>query len=194
MTRLSRKLSSFFIASEIIPAEDKEVYEYSFEILISTLISFTALLIFSLLTDTVLYTSIYLVGFIPLRLVAGGYHAKNHLRCFIILMCTYSLFLLLLGFLPTELVMYVTVAVIVKSLVLVFVFAPSEDENKPVAESKKPKFEKASRISIVCYAVIALSLAMFIPDGRFAFALVLGNSTIAISLLANYVKQKKKKY
>jgi hypothetical protein len=42
IARLSKSVSSFFILQGIISVEDREVYEYSFEILISTLLSFLA--------------------------------------------------------------------------------------------------------------------------------------------------------
>ena len=69
---MSKKVSSFFIVRGIIQEDDREVYVYCFEILLSTLLSFIALAILSLISGTFLETLLFLLGFVPLRLVAGG--------------------------------------------------------------------------------------------------------------------------
>ena len=102
IAQLSDRLSSFFVKQGIVDAEDNDVYAYSFEILISTLISFLALLVISIWTGTVVFTLMYVVGFIPMRAIAGGFHAKTHFRCFLILMIAYSAFLLLLTQIPAD--------------------------------------------------------------------------------------------
>jgi len=187
---MSRKLSSLFISHEIIPAEDKEVYEYSFEVLLSMLVSFVVLFSIAILTGTVTNTMVYLTGFIPLRLVAGGYHAKTHFRCLVILMCAYATFLLLQHMLLAEFLIYGIVLSTIVSVILVFFFAPADDSNKPMTEAEKIFSKKKSRILIVCCAVAVFLLITFIVDLRVAFSFALGNLTVAISLPANMVKYK----
>ena len=75
ITQVSKKVTSRFIMLGIIPEDGFEVYAYSFEILISSLISFLALSVAAILSGTVYYTALYLVGFMPIRLSAGGFHA-----------------------------------------------------------------------------------------------------------------------
>jgi len=69
ITRMSKNISSFFVAHGIIPADDMEVYEYGFEVLISTAMSFIFLAIMSIISGTLQYSALYLIGFVPLRLV-----------------------------------------------------------------------------------------------------------------------------
>ena len=45
IARLSENVSSFFIKHKIIAEEDREIYDYSFEVLFSTLISTTAVIV-----------------------------------------------------------------------------------------------------------------------------------------------------
>jgi len=45
IARMSRNISSYFVAQDIIQQEDIDVYAYSFEILISALMSSIALVI-----------------------------------------------------------------------------------------------------------------------------------------------------
>jgi accessory gene regulator B len=190
ITQLSGKVSSFFVKQGIIEAEDNEVYAYSFEILISTFISFLALFVISVLTGTVVFTLMYLVGFIPMRVVAGGFHAKTHFRCFIILMFAYFAFLLLLTYIPFDLHVHAIVFSMAASIVSVFFIAPSEDVNKPISMDERKLFKKSSRIAIIIYTAVVCLLFLLLGDGRFAFAVALGNVTLAASLLANLIKCK----
>ena len=191
ISRMSRNISSFFIAHGIIPENEKEVYSYSFEILFSTIINFLALLIISIISHTFLETMLYILGFVPLRQITGGYHAKNHVRCFLILMFSYTLFLIILLFMPKTHLFIFTITNIVVSTVLVLVFAPSEDKNKPLSEDEFTHFKKASRIAVVVYIACILMLVVFIANTAFAYSLAAGVLTVAISLMANYIKYKK---
>jgi len=188
--RVSKRISSFFILQGIIPSEDREVYEYSFEILISTLLGFIAIITISIITNTPVYTFLYLIGFIPLRLIAGGYHAKNHFRCFIILMTVYIVFIVLVKTIPPGSILIVNLLCVLTSVILVFKFSPSEDENKPISNEDRCKFKKKSRFAVIGYAILICMLMIIISDTKVSFSIVLGNMTVALSLLTNYVKAK----
>lgn len=190
ITRMSAKLSSFFAENGVIEKEDIEVYDYSLQILFSTVFNFVAVVAIALVTKTVWLSFIYLFGFIPLRLTAGGYHAKNHFRCFLVLMGTYAAFLLAVFFLP-ELVHQVTAfAAIAVSLVLIVVLAPVEDKNKPLSADEVKSFKKKSRVAIVLYAVVIACLLLLLSKDIYGLSLSLGVLSVALSLLASKIKNR----
>ena len=188
IARISRSVSSFFVSRDIVPEDDREVYAYSFEILLATLINFFALVILSVASGTVLETAFFMLGFVPLRQSTGGYHAKNHFRCFLILLFSYTVFLLSLHLLPVELLIPALIVGTVLSYVIVFAFAPSADANKPFSNEETIRFKKRSRLSIFAYAVVTCLLVVFVPDNRLAFSLAMGVFTVSASLLANLIK------
>lgn len=145
ITRMSKNVSSYLILNEIIDSEEREVYEYSFELLLSATFSLIVLIGIAITTGTMFFTILYLIGFIPLRLVAGGYHAKNHFRCFLILMFVYSLFLLTTFILSSMQMTIVSLINIAVSILLVILFAPSEDKNKPTSHEEIVLFKRRSR-------------------------------------------------
>lgn len=184
---LSRKISSFFISLEIISYEDFEVYIYSLEILIATLLNFFALCLIAVATRTVVKTAFYLLAFLPLRQLAGGYHAENHLRCFLILMAVYGTFLLLIEYLPISYFVYFIVASLLVSVFLIFRFAPVEDKNKPLSSQEVVEFKKKSRTAIIIY-VIATGLAC-LANTEWALSMALGILSVALSLAASVIKR-----
>jgi len=186
---LSKKITSSFITREIIKAEDQEIYAYSFEILLATLLNFLCLCLLALITGTVWETAFYLLSFLPLRQFVGGYHAKNHLRCFFILVTVYGAFLLLLFFLPTYLYGVVVLPAMIVSLAVVFVFAPVADENKPLSLHEVSVFKRNSRIAIIIYSMIIGLLFVFPIMQVYSLSLSLGALSVALSLVASVLKQ-----
>lgn len=190
ITRMSNKLSSFFAANGIIKEADTEVYEYSLEILFSTVINFAAVIIIAVLTKSILITSVYLLGFIPLRLIAGGFHADTHFKCFLVLMCTYSAFLAAVRFLPQAWLFYSVILSVSVTIILIFILAPVEDKNKPVSAEAKRSFKIKSRITVLIYAAVVILLLFRFPGNRIAFSLSLGVLSVALSLLATLIRSK----
>ncbi|MCL2222977.1 MAG: accessory gene regulator B family protein [Oscillospiraceae bacterium] len=190
LTLVSKKIASSFVAQGIISNEDSEVYEYGLELLLSTLINLLFIIIASIISGTTVLSALFLVGFIPLRTLAGGYHAKNHMRCFAILAVVYFAFLAILVYLPLVYRLPVIIVGTLISALLVFLLSPSEDKNKPLSDERVIILRRKSRVAVTVYAVLIGTLTASVYDTRFAFALSFGVIVVGASLLANFVKNK----
>ena len=67
---------------EIIVSEKEKIYIYGFELLYSLLFSVGTMFVWSLLLGCTAQVSLFLLYFIPIRMAAGGYHAKTYGSCF----------------------------------------------------------------------------------------------------------------
>lgn len=188
IVRVSKRLSSFFADNGIIEKEDIEVYEYSLQILLSTVINFVAVIVLAVVTKTVLLSVSFLMGFIPLRLMAGGYHAKNHLRCFLILIGTYVAFVTGVLLVPNQFLVVITLFVTIVSILLIFFLAPVEDKNKPLSEEEKKSYKHKSRIALTVFVVADMVLLAVLQNKKIAFSLALGAFAVAVSLLASLIR------
>ena len=65
--------------------EQFEILQYGIEVILSTLTGIISVLILSIFINSVIESIIFLVIFAVLRTYTGGYHAKNHLSCILIL-------------------------------------------------------------------------------------------------------------
>lgn len=92
---LSAKITVFLISQKIISAKDRDVYEYGFDLLIADCINFSLILLIGILWSQLKETVIYLIIFVGLRSVCGGYHAKTHCKCHICTIGAYIFFLFL---------------------------------------------------------------------------------------------------
>ena len=80
---LSRILTQSFISHGMIAEEEREIYEYGFDITIYTIWSTAALLLLGLLLRQFIPAVILVFGFYTFQTCGGGYHAKSHFRCFL---------------------------------------------------------------------------------------------------------------
>ena len=187
---LSEKISSFFVRSGTIKAEDKEIYSYSFEILLATLMNFLALYLIAAITGKWWETTLFILGFIPLRSLAGGYHAKTHFRCLVTLLAVFALFLAILYFLPPSWYMIFSIAGAGVSFAFVWMLSPLEDKNKPLTANEKRFFRRRSRAAILVYGTVIITGALFFPERPEALCLSSGVLAVSGSLLAAFVKGK----
>lgn len=67
---------------KIIRLKQEKIYIYGFELLYSLLISVGTMLGWSLLLGCTGQVILFLLYFIPIRMAAGGYHAKSYGACF----------------------------------------------------------------------------------------------------------------
>lgn len=74
---------------KIADTSKKEIYEYGFKLLISTVFSILSILTVSTILEKFTLGVIFLVVYIPCRMVSGGYHAKTYAKCYWISMATY---------------------------------------------------------------------------------------------------------
>ena len=80
---LPRILTQSFIKHGYISEEEREVYEYGFDITIYTIWSTATLLLIGLLLHSFWAAAVIVFGFYTFQTTGGGYHAKTHLRCFL---------------------------------------------------------------------------------------------------------------
>lgn len=188
---LSEKLSSYFVRSKIIRQEDKEIYSYSVEVLLATVINFAMLYAIAFIMGRVWETTLFIAGFVPLRSLAGGYHAKNHLRCLMVLLFTYIGFLAAVYLIPHELYLPVNIGCVCVSIICVWLLSPVGDKNKPLSASEKKHFRIRSRAVIFIYAGVILAGTLLFQHRIEFLCISVGIVSVSLSLVAAYLRNKR---
>ena len=80
---LYRILTQSFINRGMIAEEEREIYEYGFDITIYTIWSTAVLLLLGFLLRQFIPAVILVFGFYTSQTSGGGYHANTHLGCFL---------------------------------------------------------------------------------------------------------------
>lgn len=158
---ISAKITAFLIAQKIISDEDRELYEYGFELLLADLFNFSVILLIGGIAHQLWSTVLYILIFVGLRSVCGGYHAKTHLRCHVSTIGVYVLFLLLLS---TQTVAENRMLLLLGDLIAaipIALFAPIPHANKPLSETVRKRNRIWSIILFFLLFMLAVLLGYF---------------------------------
>ena len=141
--------------------EERPVYVYGFELLISTLSSMTTIFCISLLINSPCYALFFFLFFFTLRLFTGGYHAKTYLKCFITTNIVFISTILL-----TDLALFLEIKRIFPILVtistaIVWIFSPIINNNHPCSDETYIKNKTKARFLSALYSLIFICVYYF---------------------------------
>lgn len=139
---------------------EKAVYAYGIEVLLSLLTNLIILSILAYIMNKKWELLIYLLFFSILRSFTGGYHAKTHVGCIFITSFVFVISAMCGMYLDKYEKIFLVLGVIF-SVFIVFWRAPCESGNKPLSKSEKKKYRKISRILVIIFSAFTISLYFF---------------------------------
>ena len=158
------KVVSLFVRNSRIEENDREIFVFGLEIILSSVASIITVFLISIPFRQFLGTVFYLIMFIIIRQFTGGYHANSYQRCFFTFVFIYLLTTLLVLFVSTETAQTLTIVFSWTSVFPVFLFAPVRNKNRELTLKETVKFRKISRMS-VCLLAGLLTVSVFChPD------------------------------
>lgn len=177
---ISQYITNYLIKHKIIEQET-EIYEYGFELMISTWIGTILVLIIGGFTNHFLDAVIYECVFRFTRVYTGGYHCKTYTRCILSYVFFFIIFIFLFPYLNT-ISFYSTLIICLFNLFIVMILCPVDHQNKKLLEDEKKYFKIKSifrmliidliiillpvlnlnKITIVLYSIIVIDLLIIL--------------------------------
>jgi accessory gene regulator B len=185
---LSGRLAGVLASRGAIQEDEKDVYAFGFDALLSTAVNIVCVLGIGLLLGCVAEAALFTLFFAALRGTAGGYHAETHLACTLIMLAAFGASMLLLMLLPASAFVWLSVFASVISFAAVAILAPAPHENRPVSGRELSKFRKLS-ICVSLAGAGAVFLLVALGAGRLAASASLGLLAAATSLAAARFKR-----
>ncbi|MGN0631755.1 MAG: accessory gene regulator B family protein [Ruminococcus sp.] len=181
ITFLSKTISHFLYRNSVINKQELEVYQYGFEIIISTLLGFLITLLVGVVFQMILLSVLYYVIFVVLRQLTGGYHADSYLKCNLVFFGV-SLFTLGMTKLCYFSNMYtITFHVLILAIVVLSVckFAPIENPNKPMTEDELKRNHRFAIVLTLVLAAVSCILFYF----QLEISILIAFTLLSISVL-----------
>lgn len=183
-------LSRLWAKNGVIPNEDIETYQYGLELLLSTTVNLAVMLGLSIAVGHAWLCIPYLASFVPLRLSAGGYHAKHHFSCILFNTLFYFASLVAVNALSAPAANLACILESCFSFAVIFLFAPVPAKNKPLSAKEQKRNRRVSLaqgfllliLCVVFYNAHVLSLA-------WCKMLYCGQAAATILLVAEKVTQ-----
>ncbi len=182
LEHLAEDITFILVKNKIIDIDDRAIYIYGVQIILSTLIITIFLLILGIILNKVILTLFFISTFIILRSCTGGYHAESFSGCFVITTLIYLSELLINCLLLNKYKTVLGMIFVIVSTVVIYKLSPVEHENSPLSSDEKKKFKRISRITISVIAVF-ISIGFYSNYISIDITFLVSLTILAISIL-----------
>lgn len=156
LKELADDVSVELAANGIISIDDMDAYRYGLELLIPKVILYAVILIISLITNTFILSALFVVMFMAVRRYSGGFHCQTAEMCLCISLLIYLL--VIFGFNFSSKVYIDAYGIFsVVSAIIIIIFSPVEDKNRPLDDVEKKQYRLKS---LIATGVVTIIFAM----------------------------------
>ncbi len=186
-------ITNFLIKREVVNQDEKDIYKYGYEILISSIIGILLVLILGLITNSLIVSMIFIAVFCSLRFKCGGYHADSYVACNLVFTTVFIIVLLIEKFSEKVLISSAILFMIyLMGFLVMYMYAPVENRNKPLDEDEKKKGRRESYILYIVWSVIAGILYKY--NYNIMVTLTATILMVVVLMLAGVAKERKFRY
>ena len=147
MEKFVNSVGAYLQDKKALQEDDIDVFTYGLDLVIFSIVSILGLLVLGFVVGHFLETVFYLLAFTPLQTTGGGYHAKTHLRCFLITLAGWLAAMILCHILP----LWIIALFMLQGILTVFKYAPIEHVNAPMSPRQRRKMRRYART--ICVAM-----------------------------------------
>ncbi|MBE6842763.1 MAG: hypothetical protein E7510_08055 [Ruminococcus sp.] len=187
--KISEYISDIFVKHSIINKEDRNVYSYGAELLLSVFINIFIAIIIASVTGLFIEIMLFTSAFVFIRQYTGGYHADTHHGCICLFAVVLTLFSIVIKHIPVTVCTIIFTVFSIFSFVFVSLLAPVEHKNKPINNKLRSKLRKQS---ILCVTFICIfSLLLCICGFKvYSLSLSFGSIVSVTSMIVGYLANK----
>lgn len=182
MSRLASKVTDVLCRKKLIEEEDREIYEFGYEIIIDNIGKTLILLIAGILLHKLIFTSVFIIVFTSLRACCGGYHAKKSWQCDLLTLILWSL--VIWGERLAAMVVklggkiYLVILVMISELII-YQYAPVEHINNRLKKEKRARNRRQALIMGSLYGSLILLFSFKMID----IGIVLAITMLEVAIL-----------
>lgn len=179
---LSENIADFLLAKNCFEQENRSVYVYGTELVLSSLIGILIILFLSIVLNCFVKGLLFYLSFFTLRSYVGGLHCNTHLKCNLTFIGVFLICVFSDSFLQIfEYSKVIVLLMIIISLVIIAFFAPIENIHKPIGKEEKKKFKLISLSVYAIHLLLYVALCCFLNFG--AEMIVITDFLVALSML-----------
>lgn len=154
MEKVAKSLTDYIIGKGMIENEDREIYEYGFQIATEVGLFILFCLVTTLHLHMYMEAIMFFIIFVPLRSYAGGLHLEKYHSCLILSCLTFCGVLLIVRYIQVS--FYFSFIVLLILEYWVFRLYPVENLNRKVDDEENRYFKK----KLVAFLLLDLLIAI----------------------------------
>lgn len=185
----SNRITDFFIDRAVIDEDDRDIYLYGAELLVSEVLCTIITLGIGFFLGRFMKTIFYLLIYTLVRVYAGGYHAMSHKMCITIFNVLYVLFVIVTELLFHFNISYILCFSTIIAIMIIVKLSPVEDLRKPLEKYEIERYRlRAIRRAVLC-GVTVISLYIFFPFAKDEMGYgMIAICEVALLLIIGYIK------
>lgn len=155
MDKVVERIVSLLHRNTVVNDDDIDVVKYGIEIVLLKILFFLTILLIGVITNNVVNILMFMLFYRPLRIYAGGYHAKTRIGCYFV--SVLMLFLMLIAVELISMFAVLTNAVYIIAIisgVTIWILAPVETSNKTLDSVEKSRYRRISRVILLVEAIV----------------------------------------
>lgn len=160
LTNLCYVIVDLFIRENIVSEEQREIYQYGVELVISSLIGLFLILVIGLLSGNFIESVIFYTVFCSTRMFCGGFHAHSHLLCKATFVGAFIL-VIVIDLVLNNIESFYWFIIYIYCLIIVCAFAPVENSNKTLTTNDVKRCKSISFILMMVWLTVMFLLYIF---------------------------------
>lgn len=185
----SRKIAVYFSQIGVIPPDKIDVYRFFFETFFYKLITYSVSLAIFIALDKVLAGIIFLVVFMGLRSITGGYHTNQAINCLILSPIIIGANALVIKYFSAH-NLWIVAGGFVLAILVIIKWAPLSNENNILTDYEVEQSKKKYSICIILTMLLMAICWRF--NTNFYMALGMAYISDAVLLFLGVLVQKRR--
>lgn len=179
-TKLSDKIINRFICKNVIDEEDREIYNYGLNRILTVIFNVFTTLVLGVVFGKIYQIIVFLIAFMMLRTYSGGYHANTPTKCYFLTAISITAVLSVMKFVVID--ELVCLGLMILSALIIILLSPIGTENKPLDEIEKMIYRKKT-IFIWMIEVCVMLVFIVLNITEVSISIILAQLLISIALL-----------
>lgn len=155
------KLTDVLISHQTIEEQNKKVYVYGAELLLSTGLALISILAMGLIFNVGIESIVFLSFFMPIRTTCSGYHAKTHESCFFLALSIAAMSIWSSILLPSNWLIHICMLLIfICSELYIFFRGPYKSQKNKISQTRymknKKLMHKIQLLEGICFGLFVL--------------------------------------
>lgn len=188
--KFSENIAYLLIKNKVLDIESREIYVYAIEVISLNVTILIMCLVLSIFANCFMHFLGFILFFIPLRVLVGGYHCNRSESCLVASVSGYALTLWLVKYQIDIVMNPVTLTIAGICAVIILIWSPLINQNHPLEEYQIRRNKK------IVYGIVAIDFVLFVIFSKYNLLIVSSEVIfiilVAVTLLMGIVKEKLK--
>lgn len=130
----AENITYILIKHKFLNIKNREIYVYSIEVILLNFILLLTLLSISIAKNSLLFFVGFLLFFLPIRIFAGGYHARHSETCFGLTVGVYITAMIIYDHFPDLYKNGIAIGLFIVAYITLLIWAPLKNPNHPLTD------------------------------------------------------------